>query len=166
MQAASCMRASLPDGTEERLRQALACASHGLLHVTWRNLPAPNETYFWPLLPRKSAKSGRKTSRNFSAQSLGDDSPNGSDDREGTSALNLAASLMAERRLRSRPFLLRTSQSRDPKRQLASKLGGLSIPWACQPTTCTLASGHAKTDLIAFPEAMPESPTPTRVQRP
>ena len=37
---------------------------------SWRNLPAPNETYFWPLLPCKSAKSGRKTSRNFSPNRL------------------------------------------------------------------------------------------------
>ena len=31
-----------------------------------RNLSVPNETDFWPLLPRKSAKPGRKTSRKIS----------------------------------------------------------------------------------------------------
>ena len=38
-------------------------------HQVWRNLPVPNETDFWPLLPRKSAKSCRKTSKNFRPRS-------------------------------------------------------------------------------------------------
>ena len=36
---------------------------------SWRKLPAPSETDVWSLLPRKSAKSCRKTSKNFPARS-------------------------------------------------------------------------------------------------